>query len=436
MGELIRSRRADMKRPKPIATDRRRAPKPAAGGRARAPAPAEGARKALQALLAPVSVAADPIVPGAALRVEDIDAFWTWFARDVSAEFANELEQAVGSDGSGVAELAGRSEDLVNLSKHTVDAAAETGAGHRLVIQLGGEAEFAALPSVLTCLANLRLLERAGDFGRAINAMDSVPSVAEALKAVALPDPALKRFWLATACRTVADPRKFLSAAVVAAGRQSVKAVREAGFGECFEAFLIDAQRQAITLSDRAGLFADIDLACRATQRFHSIARAIRYCFDLQPNAPWAFALSQLTRQIATAMEPHLGQVTADVIRVLRPPRDGADRLSDDALLQAFNGLYLLSAARDSRESLALNRAVERAWGEIGVAIESLGSRAIEAYRSAPDDELASRRIDAAIKMAAVRFGPEYARVLARSRDNAGRRHAGEGGSRLAQQAN
>ncbi len=431
-----------MKRPEPIAADRRRAAKPAAKpaakGRARtpAPAPAEGARKALQVLLVPVSVAADPIVPGGALRVEDIDAFWTWFARDVSPELADELEQAVGPEGTEVAHLAARAEDLVNFSKHAVDAAADGGAGHRLVIQLGGEAEFAALPSVLTCLANLRLLERAGDFGRAVNAMDAVPSIAGALGAVELPDPALKRFWLAAACRTIADPRRFLSAAVVAAGRQSVKAVREAGFGECFEAFLIEAQRQAITLSNRAGLFADIDLACRATQRFHAIARAIRYCFDLQPSAPWALALSQLTRQIATAMEPYLGEVTADVIRVLRPPRDGADRLSDDAVLQALNGLYLLSAARDSRESLALNRAVERAWGEIGVAIESLASRAIEVYRNASGDEIATRRIDAAIKMAAIRFGPDYARVLERSRDNAGRRHAADGDSQIAQPAN
>lgn len=420
---------------KSATTDRRRTAKSAARARTGAPAPAEGVRKALQVLLAPVSVAADPIVPGAALREVDIDAFWTWFARDVSSELARELEAAAGEEGTDVDALAARAEDLVNLSKHAVDAAAESGAGHRLVIQLGGEAEFAALPSVLTCLANLRLLGRAADFGRAVTAMDSVQEIAGALRAVELPDPALRRFWLGAACRTVADPRRFLSAAVVAAGRQSVKAVREAGLGECFEGFLIEAQRQAITLSNRAGLFADIDLACRATQRFHAIARAVRYCFDLQPTAPWAFALAQLTRQIATAMEPHLGQVTADVIRVLRPPRDGGDRLPDETVLQAFNGLYLLAAARDSRESLALNRAVERAWGEIGVAMEALAGRALEAYRSAPENEIAARRIDAAIKMAAVRFGNDYARVLQRSRDNAGRRHAEEGRSQLAQQA-
>ena len=46
----------------------------------------------------------------------------------------------------------------------------------------------------------------------------------------------------------------------------------------------------------------------------------------------------------------------------------------------------------------------------------------MQTVRANPDDRIASGRLDAAVKMAQIRFGQEYADTLRRAKDNVERR--------------
>ena len=84
--------------------------------------------------------------------------------------------------------------------------------------------------------------------------------------------------------------------------------------------------------------------------------------------------------------------------------------------------MYVLAAVRDSRDSLAVNALFDQAWSQSGEALELHLVRNLELYKLNPDDVLIGTRLDAAIKMAEIRFTPEYAETLRRARHTAERR--------------
>jgi hypothetical protein len=108
-----------------------------------------------------------------------------------------------------------------------------------------------------------------------------------------------------------------------------------------------------------------------------------------------------------------------DVNRALRRHREGADRLDTDQILSALNGVYLLAAVRDCRDSLALNALFDRTWRLVGQALDIHIQRNLDLLRANPTDRIIPERLDAAIKMAELRFNAEYADVLRRAKEAA-----------------
>jgi hypothetical protein len=125
---------------------------------------------------------------------------------------------------------------------------------------------------------------------------------------------------------------------------------------------------------------------------------------------------------VSERVEPRLKEVVTDLNQAMRRPREGADRIDNDRLLAAINGVYLLSTVRDCRDSLALNAVFDQAWGQSGQALELHIQRNLELIRQMPGDPMTGARLNAAIKMAEVRFNPEYAETLKRARVAAERR--------------
>ena len=107
--------------------------------------------------------------------------------------------------------------------------------------------------------------------------------------------------------------------------------------------------------------------------------------------------------------------------RAMRRLRE-ADRLDPDQLLAALNGIYLLATLRDCKDSLALNAAFEQTWLQSGQALELHLNRNLELLRANPDDAAIGKRLDVGIKMAEIRFNPEYAETLRRARATAMKR--------------
>jgi hypothetical protein len=382
---------------------------------------------AVLAALAPLTLATPPILADTAVRVAHVEAFWVWFKRDVAPDIAVNIEaRAVVPDQTALGALRPDAAKIADAASYALDSARESGHLGRLAVQVGGDEIISILPFMATALRNVEFIVKAGAFGRAINTLDAQPPVEQAVKALSFADPQLRRIWTLAAFRSIANPRQFFDALVAIAGGGHQSHLEGAGQLHWINAAIIDVQRQVLILEKRMGLYADIDLACRAIARFDAISRAIGLCLDLSPDSRWMSALSTLTRQASSAIDPLLSDVGRDVVQCMRPPRDGADRLAPDQVLTALNGMHLLAAVRNCRESLALNSTFERIWSDVGKGLELLLGRAVDAYRDAdPVNQVPRKRLDAGILIARLRFGDEYARILERSRESIKKRKIG-----------
>jgi hypothetical protein len=246
--------------------------------------------------------------------------------------------------------------------------------------------------------------------------MQDEAALAEALKAMPLSDPPIVALLLQAAIGEVIQPQKLLTAAIEVAGGATESALARAGLVPLVDAILSHAQAQIAPLT-QFGTFADVDLACRAIDRYHRLMRGVITYLELDRFGRWAHIAGSLTKAVSELIEPRLGEVLPDVNRALRRARDGADRIDGDTVLSALNGCYLLTTVRDCRDSLALNALFEEVWAAVGDAVEMHTERNLEAFRQRPADAVAAARMDATIKLAELRFNSEYADVLRRARD-------------------
>jgi uncharacterized lipoprotein len=168
-------------------------------------------------------------------------------------------------------------------------------------------------------------------------------------------------------------------------------------------------------------MFGDVDLVCRALDRFHRLMRAVTGYIEFNRNGRWARIAAALTSDVSARLEPKLRDVAPDLNKSLRR-REGTDRLDSDQILSALNGMYLLSTVRDCRETLALNALFDQVWTQTGQALEIHTDRLMEQLRQNPADAIASARLDAALKMGEIRFGQNYAEGMRHAKQTAERR--------------
>jgi hypothetical protein len=367
------------------------------------------------------------VAPGAqfpfdcAIDAESAAAVWTWMARDLAPEVLGPL--AANPETTAKELDAVLPEILAEARAVVAEAAKDYETDRRLKLQLGGEASAACLPAVLYALKSRALIEKAQTFGRAVNNMTDDGGLAMALQSMPLQDAKASALLMQVAIGQIANPTRLVTNAVKIAGGTSEAALARAGFGPLIDAILSHAQNQIPVLRP-VGVYADMDLICRSIDRFHRLIRSVHGYVEFSRGTHWTAVISGLTKAASEAIEPKLRQVVPDVVQSLRRPREGADRLDEDKLLSALNGVYLLVTLRESRDSLALNASYEQAWSQTGQALETHLTRNLDIYRENPADSMAQSRIDAGIKMAELRFNADYAEVLRRARDAAGRRPA------------
>ena len=250
--------------------------------------------------------------------------------------------------------------------------------------------------------------------------MQDDATLAGALQAMPLSDPPVAALVLHAAVGQVANPSRLATAAIRIAGSEHEGGIVRAGLAPLVDALLAHAQNQ-IHLLTQVGPFADIDLACRAIDRFHRLVRAVNGHIELQQNGRWRMIVAWLTKTVSDRIEPRVRDVLTNINLALRRGRDGADRFDADQLLTALNGVYILAAVREARDSLALNALFDRTWTQVRQALDIHIERNLDALRVNPDDAGTNRRLDAAIKMAELTSGPEYAEILRRAYETARR---------------
>lgn len=389
----------------------------ATSGSARAPA---GAVRSFLGLIDSVLVedAGEFEFPGAIAR-SHAAAAWTWMRRDLGAGLID-ADAPDSSDAQKALDAA--MPQLLQRAHAALATAAESrDAERRLRTQLGGEGEWLRLRLVLDGLRCRALLGKAQSFGRAVNGLTDDTAVAQALQAMPLQDQAVTALLMQATLGQVSNPGRLVTAMVRIAGSPTETAVQRVGLAPLLDAVLAHAQNQVPALQV-LGTFADIDLTCRAIDRFHRLVRALHTHVELDRNGRRAAIVGAITKRVSDRVEARLRDVPMDVNQALRRAREGTDRLDSDRLLSALNGVYILATVRECRESLALNALFDRSWTQVGEALETHIQRNLDILRQNPGDTVTSERLSTSIKMAELRFNPEYADVLRRAKETAGRR--------------
>jgi len=354
-----------------------------------------------------------------ALAHDDVAATWKWILRDLAADLID--EKALDESERSRAAVEALMPDLIGRAQLALDAAAKSPeAGRRLTSQVGGEETRDRLPYVLAAMRCRSLFEKAQGFGRAANGLTDDSSLTLALQSLVASDQNATPFLMFAMVGQMAQPMRLVSAAIRSAGEATEPALIRTGFGPLIDAILAHAQDQIPVLT-QVGTFGDMDLICRAVDRYHRLMRAVIGLIELTRGNDWARIAATLTKHVSDKLDPKLRDVAPDVNKSLRK-RDGTDRLDSDQVLSALNGMYLLATIRDCRDSLALNNLFDQVWSQVGQALEIHIDRLLDALRAKPNDNVASARLDAALKMAAIRFGQDYADTLRRAKETTVRR--------------
>lgn len=351
-----------------------------------------------------------------AISRDHANAVWTWMTRDLAPDLINpdvpESDEARRALDALMPELLARVRATLAAAQGSFEA------DRRIKTQLGGEIVWGRLPIILNALKCRALLEKAQAFGRAANGMPDDAGLALALQSMPLQDQAVASLLMMAAVGQVANPSRLMVAVIRITGSAQESAIQRAGFTPLVDAVLAHAQNQIGFLAN-TGAYADIDLTCRAIDRFHRLARSINGYVELGRNSRWTTVMGALTKSVSERVEPRLRDVAGALNMALRRGREGSDRLDSDQILVALNGVYVLAAVRDARDSLGVNAIFDQAWNQVGQALEIHIQRGLDILRANPGDSVTSARLDAAIKMAEMRFNAEYAETLRRAKDSA-----------------
>jgi hypothetical protein len=351
------------------------------------------------------------------VRRDHVKGVWTWMRRDLGV-----LDNSQTAGDWHRDELEPMMPDLLAAARDALQQAeGDATMLRRLATQLGDDDIPARLPGILFALRNRALLPKAQAFGRATASIADEAGIVTALQSMPLKDAGTAAMLLFAAMGQVPNPSRMVNAAIRIAGGSNERALLRARMGPLVDAILAQAQNQQ-HLVQASGPFADIDLACRAIERFHRLVRSISGYVELERGSPWSQCLGSLTRSISDRVEPRLREIVPHINGALRRGRDGFDRIDNDQVLAAMGGVYLLATLRDCRDSLALNALFEQVWSQAGQALETHIERALDLVRQDPANAVAAERLDIAIKLAEIRFNQEYAETLRRAAAAAVRR--------------
>lgn len=346
-------------------------------------------------------------------------AIWIWAVRDLCPDLIDLAWVETAQMAPAELELL-LPQVLTRIRDAIADSQKRNESARRLQAQIGSQEALDRLPVLINALRCRALLGKAQAFGRAANAIADDAALGTALQSMPLQDPPVAALLLHAAVGQIAHPNRLISALVKLVGGGTEAAIVRSGFAPLIDAMLAHAQNQLHVLQPM-GAFADIDLTCRALDRYHRLVRAIGSYIELPRNSRWAAVLGTLTKQVSERLEPRLREVIPDINGSLRR-REGTDRLDDDRLLAALNGMYLLVTIRECKDSLALNALFDQTWSQSAQLLETHLTRGLDQLRANPADTIAGRRLEIGIKMAEVRFNSEYADTLRRARAAAERR--------------
>ena len=347
---------------------------------------------------------------GAILREHARDA-WTWMVRDLAPGLLD--PEADERDPATLHALDAALPDLLDRARRALATGTRNiETERRLKVQLGGDDRLRRLPFVLEALRCRHLIDKSVVFGRTANGHDEAALFA-ALQTMPRNDPKAFALVMQAVVGQTAVPSRLTAAAIRVAGTNAEVGLQRADFGPLVDAMLAHAQNQIWPLG-QTGPFADIDLVCRAIERFHRLIRAVNGYVEIGRGSRWSVVVAGLIKAMSERLEPRLRDVVPEINRALRRYRDGADQLDRDQLLAARNAMYVLAAVRACRDpspSTPSSIRPGRRWGRRWKSTSSATSNCCAPTGRRGRRRTARRRH----QMAELRFDSEYADVLRRA---------------------
>ena len=373
-----------------------------------------------------VVTTAAPVIFGTALSKEALERFWDWAQRDLDPIAMTKLNKAVGSgDLQSDSELEKQLSEIIALVEPLyIRGQSDDELRRRMAIQMGGVEYYESIPTILLAFNYVSYIKSGAIFGRELSALEDPGTLKYALEQIDFPSADIKKLWCFSFVAGVARPDLLAATIAKLVFANTEEAFKKTGYSEFLDALTLEAQKQIEIIEQQAGLFKDVDLMCKAIDRFHHISRGLNFHLDLPKSVKWNVYLEGFTKRGAAALNGRFSDVVADINNVLRPTKGEVSAMINSAeVLQAYNGLYILSATRSARESLAVNAMVDKNWKDVGHSLENLADRVFDHYkRVGANDQITRTRLDVLIKFCAIRFGNDYAMTLAKNKANIERR--------------
>jgi hypothetical protein len=366
-----------------------------------------------------------------------LDPVWRWLCRDVvSAEakdYADEINLLLAADEIASAEQAARrfQDVVVERLRETLAAAkSDEKAARRLSAQIGlreGVEDLREIYAVLRSRDALAVV--ASRLPPVIGSLadEQLGNVKALLDSPVGCHPDVFLYALVVVMGRLAAPSQLIRLAIRAANSDAAARIAQTPYASAVALVIAEIDRAiaAMRAALDAGRSAQV---APLIKDVHDAARALHTELDLSGDLPWGRALAAARGEAAALLQDEIETIPGRVRRLLRPRMaEEATRALDAAeVAEAEAALDLFVACRSYAGELALSESTRRVDSELQNFFDSGTQILLDGLRAAGAAERAGRQsqVDAAVRFCAKLFGAEYAALLGKAAEVAGKGEA------------
>jgi hypothetical protein len=372
--------------------------------------------------------------PGRIAR-SSLDTLWTWIRRDLLPDDAkivadDVINALLAGDEAKADRIIGQFQQRVVSAMETSFeiATADERTHRRMLAQVGtkrpGE-DAATLKSLLKGRDTLEILAAHLPLRIGNLANELLDECRDLIETTAEYDRDLFLHALLTVMSRMAAPWQLIRLGIRTAGSDTAARVAETQYGVAVTIVLADLERAVRELHDelRSGRCVAISALLKTV---HDSARGLRTELDLPVDSTWGRALAAIRGQIGDLLRSEIEPVPGRVRRLLRPrpsieiPPNSVIDPDEVAKTEAL--VEFVGACRHFASELAINEMTQRTFSELQHYLDSGMQPLLDGVRHAgkADRSFRQSQADAAVRLCAKVFGPEYASLLGKAAEVAG----------------
>ena len=363
-----------------------------------------------------------------------LDPVWRWLCRDLvpveAKAYADEINLLLAADDPVRAEQVARTfQDVVveRLRETLAAAKSDEKIERRLAVQIGLREGLDDLREIYTILRSRDALAVvASRLPPVIGSLaeEQLDNVKVLLDSPVGCHPDVFLYALIVVMGRLAAPWQLIRLAVRAANSDAAVRIAQTPFALALDLVIAEIERAIAAMRSTLGEGRRVQVA-PLVKDAHDAARALHTELDLAGDPPWARQLGAARSEVAALLRAEIETIPGRVRRLLRP-RSGAEagRALDAAEVTEVEGaLDMFVACRTYAGELALSEATRRVDSDLQNFFDSGTQILLDALRATPAAERIGRQsqVDAAVRFCGKLFGAEYAALLSKAADVAGK---------------